>query len=345
MTQRLDLRQQIDPQHIARAADIIRGGGLVAFPTETVYGLGANALDAEAVEKIFVAKGRPPNDPLIVHLAAVDELPRVTASLPPIAIELARVFMPGALTLVLPKANAVPANVTSGLNSVAVRVPAHPIAQALIQTAGVPIAAPSANRFGRTSPTTAQHVLEDLDGRIDLLLDGGATTIGVESTVLDLTRTPPTLLRPGGVPREDLEALIGRVALTHGEANDNAPQLSPGLLSQHYAPHAELVLCLGESPAVLEKIKQVAGQALADGRRVGLLLANDDLKWFGELPVSALGLGNEEDLGSVARNLYAGMRALDGQGVDVIIARDFGNVGLGLAIRDRLMRAATLTLR
>lgn len=331
-----------DPDLIRQASEIILHRGLVAFPTETVYGLGANALDEEAVAKIFIAKGRPSNDPLIVHMASVDDISRIASEIPPIVKKLAEAFWPGPLTLILPKQAHVPDAVTSGLNTVAVRVPSHPIALALIQASGVPIAAPSANRFGHTSPTTAVHVMDDLDGRIDMVLDGGSTSVGVESTVLDVTCTPPMILRPGGVSREALEAVIGAVDLRKNRVEaDNEAQVSPGLLGKHYTPRAELILCSGEKESALEKLSALAKQAQAEGRSVGLLLADEDLKSFESIASIPYALGSSNDLEHIARNLYAGMRALDDQNVNIILTRDFGKQGLGLAIHDRLMRAAS----
>lgn len=334
-----------DPDLIREASDIIRGGGLVAFPTETVYGLGANALDQLAVEKIFTAKGRPSNDPLIVHLSSLDEVQRVALHVPGIVHELAAAFWPGPLTLILPKQKSVPDSVTSGLDTVAVRVPSHPIALALIRASGVPIAAPSANRFGHTSPTTAAHVLDDLDGRIDMILDGGAAAVGVESTVLDVNATPPMILRPGGVSREALEKILGPVSVRNNlKADDESPQVSPGMLGKHYTPKAELILCGGERESALEKLHRIAEQAQAEGRSAGLLLAEEDLQRFESIPCERFSLGASNDLEHVARSLYAGMRALDDLGVQVILTRDFGSGGLGLAIRDRLSRAASRIL-
>ena len=332
------------------AAEILRGR-LVAFPTETVYGLGANALDSQAVARVFEAKGRPATDPLIVHLVSADDLRRVARDVPQVAYALARAFWPGPLTLVLPKHSAIPDDVTAGLRTVAVRVPAHSVALALLRASGAPIAAPSANRFGGVSPTTAQHVLDDLAGRIDLILNGGPTPIGVESTVLDVTRTPPLILRPGGVTREALEEIIGPVAV-RGECGREAmsspeagsspgPQPSPGLLAKHYAPRAELVLCAGARAAAVEKMAWLAHLNHADGRRVGLLLADEDMPNFSDVPARFFCLGPAGDLAQIARNLFTGLRALDEQGVEVILARDFGEQGLGLAIRDRLRRAAS----
>lgn len=335
-----------DPGAVARAAEILRSGGLVAFPTETVYGLGANALDAAAVRRIFAAKGRPPEDPLIVHLAAAEDLDRVARDVPELARELARRLWPGPLTLVLPKRPEIPPEVTAGLPTVAVRVPAHPVAQALIGAAGIPVAAPSANRFGRASPTCAQHVLDDLDGRVDLVLDAGPTSVGVESTVLDLTRGIPTILRPGGVPRERIEEIAGSVAVADlTVAGTAAP--SPGLSASHYAVTPDLVVVASPSavapPAVLARIAELARAEVERGRRVGVILAGDDPA---ELPGAAevRRIGSTSDLEAVARDLFAAMRDLERRGVHVILARTFGDEGLGLAIGDRLRRAAARVL-
>ncbi len=323
------------PQNIAAAAQIIQKGGLVAFPTETVYGLGANALDVEAVGGIFTAKGRPAADPLIVHLTGVDQLALVAHSVPPTGYTLAEKFWPGPLTLILPKQPNVPQLVTSELDTVAVRVPNHPVALALIREAGLPIAAPSANRFGHTSPTTAQHVWHDLHDRIDLILDGGSATIGVESTVLDLSTTPARILRPGGITREMLEAVIGPVTVLGQKRKPEKGLPSPGLLEKHYAPRAEMVLFSGENArdalaAYLMEQKRV--------RKVGVLAADDEAGALEGAGAVVYRLG--PDLNSIARTIYAGMRWLDGQGVEVILCRDYGESGLGLAIRDRLTRAA-----
>lgn len=365
-----------DPELIDRAAQALLAGQVVAFPTETVYGLGANALDAAAVRRIFAAKERPEADPLIVHLATAQDLPQVAQSIPPLAQQLAQVFWPGPLTLILPKQPQVPEIVTAGLPTVAVRVPAHPVALALLRRSGVPIAAPSANRFGSVSPTTAQHVLSDLGGRIDLILDGGPTVIGVESTVLDISQVPPLILRPGGVSREALEAVIGpvqvrpagghsaeeqvapqRTSAPQGTSapqdlsapqsisapqGSSAPQVSPGLFEKHYAPRAELLLVIAASlEAGRAEVIRLAREALAAGKRVGLLIAAEDEAACRDLPAPLCILGGAGDLDAVARHLYAGLRELDAQGVQVIVGHDFGEQGLGLAIRDRLRRAAT----
>lgn len=346
ITTQVLLIRSTDPQTelIARAAAIIRAGGLVAFPTETVYGLGANALNREAVARIFAAKGRPVYDPLIVHIVSPTELPLVAHSVPEVAQRLAERFWPGPLTLVLPRAAAVPTIVTAGLETVAVRCPNHPVALALIKASGTPIAAPSANRFGRTSPTTAQHVLEDLNGRIELILDGGPTPIGVESTVLDLTNPEPVILRPGGVPREALEAVLGPVTLRERVPVPEAGMPSPGLLDRHYAPRAELRLFIGPTDAILKAMRDEAHAQISASRRVGVLVADEDAPAFADLDVIGETVGPAKDLDRVAQRLFGALRALDAQGVEVILARDFEAHGLGTAIRDRLRRAADTTV-
>ncbi len=327
-----------DPRLIAEAAAAIRAGRLVAFPTETVYGLGADGLNPAAVARIFEAKGRPSTDPLILHIAEPEDFLKLVLEAPPAALELARRFWPGPLTLVLPKRPIVPDIVTAGLPTVAVRMPAHPVALALVRAAQTPIAAPSANRFSRTSPTTAQHVQDDLGDRIDLILDAGPTPIGVESTVLDLTRPVPTILRPGGLPREALEAVLGPVAIWTRMVE--GPQPSPGLLPKHYAPQTPMILVTGPLPQMRAALRELVARYTAQGRRIGLLIAEEDRAEMADLPVETAVLGPEEDLETIARRLYEGLRELDARGLSLIIARDFGTQGLGLAVRDRLMRAA-----
>ncbi len=332
--------EQPDRQAIERAAAVIRRGGLVAFPTETVYGLGADALNPEAVARIFEAKGRPAHDPIIVHVADADGLAGVAREVPAVAGRLAEMFWPGPLTLVVPKAQAVPAVVTAGGETVAVRCPAHNVALALIRAAGTPIAAPSANRFGHTSPTAAQHVLEDLDGRFELLLDGGPTPVGVESTVLDLTGRVPTILRPGGVTREALEAVLGRVAVLERLPEGETSPRSPGLLDRHYAPRATLWLFTGPRERVVAAIRREARRARGGGRRVAALVADEDVEEVAGEGILVSSVGPGHDVAGVARRLFAVLRSLDAQHPDLILARDFPREGLGLAVHDRLVRAA-----
>lgn len=334
------------PASIGRAAECLRRGGLVAFPTETVYGLGVHALNAAAVRRLFEAKGRPAHDPLIVHVSSFDDVADLLGEdleTGPYsrARRLAAQFWPGPLTLVLPKSDRVPLEVTAGLNTVAIRVPAHPVARALLDAAQIPIAAPSANLFSRPSPTRAEHVLQDLDGRIDMLIDGGATDVGVESTVLDLTSASPTVLRPGAVTLEMLSELLPDVRIREIRA-DGGPVPSPGTMSKHYSPRAPLMLFSGNPQAALDALVQRAREAAAAGRRVGVLVTREDVDAFGDFPAQLAEIGTAGDLATIAARLYAALRQLDAAGVDIILARDVeADDGLGRAIRDRLHRAAS----
>jgi L-threonylcarbamoyladenylate synthase len=310
---------------LERAASIIVGGGLVAFPTETVYGLGANAYDGRAVARIFEAKGRPKFDPLIVHLGDVRWLSDVVSSVTPLAQRLIEAFWPGPLTLVLPKTERVPDLVTAGLPTVGVRMPAHELTLQLLRRANLPIAAPSANLFGQVSPTTAQHVAEQLGARIDYILDGGSCTVGVESTILDLSDGRPTLLRPGGLALERLEAEIGPIRVAGSAAKEDEPQLSPGRLLRHYATRTPLVIADG-------------AHVLPAGKGVGLLtlVAEPGDDRFAAVEV----LSQRGDLAEAAAALFAAMRRLDAGGFEWIVARLVAEAGLGRAINDRLRRAA-----
>ncbi|MDA1183958.1 MAG: L-threonylcarbamoyladenylate synthase [Acidobacteria bacterium] len=341
----------VRPNHadIARASDCLRRGGLVAFPTETVYGLGVHAMDRAAVRRLFEAKKRPANDPLIVHVASFAEIAALVTAPPRSAALLADRFWPGALTLVLRRAPSVPDEVTASLDTVAVRVPAHPVAHALLAATALPIAAPSANLFSRPSPTLAAHVLEDLDGRIDMVVDGGPTAVGVESTVLDITVDPPVVLRPGAISIDMLRAIVPTVQYRAARAHtsDHASMPSPGLLSKHYAPRAPLTIYQGDAAAVGEALRQAARSAAAGGQRVGLLVAAEDSSLVGDMhdidgpPVVSAILGSHGDAEATAARLYAALRELDGSHVDLILARDIvGDHGLWRAVADRLHRAA-----
>jgi L-threonylcarbamoyladenylate synthase len=343
---------QPDPSVIQEAAQAIRDGKLVAFPTETVYGLGAHALDERAVQKIFDAKERPGTDPLIVHIAHVGQVPQCAASFPAAARKLALSFWAGPLTLILPKKPSIPDLVTAGLPNVALRAPSHRVARALMEMAGVPIAAPSANRFSRPSPTTAAHVSDDLDGRVDLILDGGPTDIGVESTIVDFSVDPPVLRRPGGITFEQVHSLVPEVIVQSGDGDAANPQVAPGQLTRHYAPQAELTLYEGEPALVIKKIGADARTAVAQGSRVGILAPEDDLKALAPVLASAASSGRIEvrpygsraDIERAGRELFAALRDLDASGVSVILASSVGTEGLALAIRDRLVRAASRTI-
>jgi L-threonylcarbamoyladenylate synthase len=326
-----------DAAGIADAASLLRAGALVAFPTETVYGLGGHALDPLAVERIFAAKGRPADDPLIVHVLDVEHVVAVARLSAP-AQRLARAFMPGPITLVLPRLPEVPLTVTAGLETVAVRVPAHPIARALLAAADLPIAAPSANLFSRPSPTRAEHVLEDLGGRIDAIVDGGPTPLGVESTIVDLSEAAPRLLRPGGLAAEDIEAVLGVRLLPPPAAG--APR-APGMLATHYAPRTPLVLLTGPPTVARERLRTELRHACASGQRVGVLLLDEDRELV-PAGVSIESVGAWAAPVATAARLFDALRALDRRGLDVLFARDLADptTGIGRALADRLRRAA-----
>jgi L-threonylcarbamoyladenylate synthase len=324
---------------LLRAAELLRVGGTVAFPTETVYGLGANALDSNAVGKIFAAKERPGWDPVIVHVCDQEMVARVASIEPGPAAKveaLMKAFWPGPLTLLLPRTATVPDSVTAGRPLVGVRMPAHPVALELIRKAGVPVAAPSANRFGRTSPTTAAHVLEDLDGRIDAVLDGGATNVGVESTVLDVGSM--MIYRPGAVTAEMIAAVAGDVQVFQAQAVDaaRAPESlpSPGVGLRHYAPRAKLVLVDVPTKNALGEAIERFGQG---GESVGVMLPDG---WIASGVAKIFEWGPWRDNDVLARRLFAGLRALDEAGVSVILCPLPEGDGIGAALRDRLKKAA-----
>lgn len=331
-----------DPTVIERAADLLRRGKVVVFPTETVYGLGATALQPTALEGIFAAKGRPFNDPLIVHIADYATLAAITSSLPPAARQLAEVFWPGPLTLILPRGPRVPLMVTAGMETVAVRMPEHPVARALIHALNSPIAAPSANRFMHISPTTAAHALADLDGRVPLILDGGPCAIGVESTILDLNAEIPTILRPGGVSLEALRAVLPavRVPVQRTLASETQTQRAPGQLTTHYAPAIPLLLFDGSEAAMRAAMLKELDERSTRDERVGVLVADADLPAFHPSGALVRSLGDAGQPAQMAANLFASLRALEEAHVQVILCRTFPARELGLAIRDRLGRAA-----
>jgi len=327
---------------IRRAAQVLRSGGLLAFPTETVYGLGADAENVHAVQRIFEVKGRPPTHPLIVHIGASDELARWAAEVPEAAKVLAERFWPGPLTLVLPRSDRVPLAVTGGLDTVALRVPDHPLALALLRSFGGAVAAPSANRFGSVSPTTAQHVREDLGPAVDFVLDGGPCVVGVESTIVDLSTDQPVILRPGGIPREEIERALGCALRVRTGTTVRAPGQHPS----HYAPRAEVVL------VSIRDLDECARRLHDEGHRVGVLMPAppgrsprprtlpSGERWVAELPDGVVVLGKVRSVPEYARRLYENLRAFDRHGCDVVLASLPSEDGLGLAIADRLRRAA-----
>lgn len=335
--------EQPDEKIIQKAAELLVNGRLVAFPTETVYGLGANAFDPDAVEKIFKAKNRPYSDPLIVHINQIKQIHHVAKNIPEMAWLLAENFWPGPLTFILERSSKVSSKVSEGLNTVAVRMPSHRIPQHLIARSGVPIAAPSANLFTRPSPTTAEHVYADLKGRIDLILDGGPCVIGLESTVLDLTQAEPVILRPGGCSLESLKTVVPNVKIKPGFQKldkNKTPSISPGMLTKHYSPNAKVLLFSGDQISTINRMVSVARQLISNDINVGVMVSDENKHDFDEVNVKLQLLGSHHDLEQISHNLFAGMRALEESGVDVILVMDYAREGLGLAISDRLLRAS-----
>ena len=322
-----------DPDSVERAAAVLRAGGLVAFPTETVYGLGAHALDPAAVQRIYNAKGRPGYNPLIVHAADADAARALASAWPEEAERLAAAFWPGPLTLVLPKHDSVPHSVTAGLPSVALRVPAHPVAHALLRAAGVPVAAPSANRSTQVSPTTAEHVVRGLGERVDVIVDGGPCPVGIESTVLSLAGPRPTLLRPGTISVDDLRPVIGEVALPSAAPEATAARPSPGMMDRHYAPRALLYVV---PPSERARMLAAAGEEVERGRRIGGLVM---------MPVDDARIAPIEEMPhhpiEYASRLYAALHRMDDAGCDAVLIDEPPNTPAWAGVRDRLRRAAT----
>jgi L-threonylcarbamoyladenylate synthase len=334
--------QSPEPEKIGAAAEIIKKGGLVAFPTETVYGLGADAFNGEAVLALFKAKNRPLDNPPILHIADASQVKKLAKEVPPNAEVLMKQFWPGPLTLIFKRGENVPKETVAGLDTVAVRMPKHNVALALIRQSGTPIAAPSANLSGKPSPTTAQHVYGDLNGRIDVILDGGATSIGVESTVLDLSVDPPLLLRPGGTPFEAIQKVLPNVVLHPFVASEKEIAIgqarSPGMMHKHYAPNAEVLLVEGDVSAVISKIKMLSGQYRLEGKKVGVLATDETRKEYDADVVKSM--GSRFNLDTVARSLFRELREFNDETVDVILAESVPLEGLGLAVMNRLRKAS-----
>lgn len=338
---------KIDPENmdiskLSEAAEALRTGKVVAIPTETVYGLGANALNTEAVSKIFKAKGRPSDNPLIVHIADKEKVFELVESVPEKAAELMDKFWPGPLTLVLRKSPKIPDIITAGLDTVAIRMPEHPVARELIRLAGVPVAAPSANVSGKPSTTTAQHVLDDMDGKIEIIVDAGSSRVGLESTVLDVTVEPPVLLRPGGVTPGQLEKYIGRVDIDKtilGKINaENVPK-SPGMKYKHYSPEAQVVIVKSEDKLKqTAKILELAQENKSQGKKVGICATVQtaaEYKGF-----ETLSMGDRDHPETIAASLFALLREFDDRAVDIIFAEAVDQHEVGLAIMNRMVKAA-----
>ena len=334
--------QEPEAEKIRIAADFIKKGGLVAFPTETVYGLGANALNPKAVLALFKAKKRPLDNPPIVHVGNAKNVYKLAKTVSPKAERLMKEFWPGPLTLIFQRSEIVPDVTVTGLDTIAIRMPKHNVALALIRESGCPIAAPSANLAGKPSPTSAKHVLDDLNGRIDAVLDAGSTHIGVESTVLDMTVDPPQVLRPGGTPYEVLKKVLGKVELNPVAVAEKALPVekarSPGVKHKHYAPNADVIVVEGEVSAVIGKVKELAKFYVQKGSKVGILAIDETASHYKADVVKSL--GSRSDLAVIAKNLFRLLREFDLDGVDVIIAEGVPTEGLGLAVMNRLRKAS-----
>ena len=329
----------IDEMIMKEAGALLKQGALVAFPTETVYGLGANALDSEAAAKIYAAKGRPSDNPLIVHIADMDALPLITAEIPEAAKKLAAKFWPGPLTMVMKKSEVVPYGTTGGLDTVAVRMPAHPIALEMIRHGGGYIAAPSANTSGRPSPTLASHVADDMDGIVPLILDGGAVGIGIESTIVDLTDEIPTILRPGFITKEMLQAVVGEVQIDKGlDADSKTPPKAPGMKYRHYAPKAELMIVEGSSEAVVAKINALVKENEEKGICTGIIGTEETISRYPTGIVKCMGTRSDEL--SISSHLYGILREFDESDAQVIYSESFEEGAMGSAIMNRLLKAA-----
>lgn len=329
----------IDEKIMMEAGELLKSGALVAFPTETVYGLGANALDEKAAAKIYSAKGRPSDNPLIIHIAEMKSLELITEEIPKAAYLLAEKFWPGPLTMVMKKSKIVPYGTTGGLDTVAVRMPSHPIALEMIKHGGGYVAAPSANTSGRPSPTLASHVADDMDGIIPMILDGGAVGIGIESTIVDLTEEIPTILRPGFITKEMLEEVVGEVQMDKGlDADAKTPPKAPGMKYRHYAPKAELVIVEGAKDAVVKKINEMTKENDAKGIVTGVIGTEETvLEYVAKIVKS---MGTRDDELSISSHLYGILREFDESDAQVIYSESFKEGAMGSAIMNRLLKAA-----
>lgn len=338
---KVDLSRSDSAEVIQTAAKILQEGGLVAFPTETVYGLGGNGLDSAACEKIYIAKGRPSDNPLILHISEFEELNPIVREISPAAQKLMDAFWPGPLTMVFPKADIVPEKATGGLDTVAVRFPSHPVARAIIRAAGLPVAAPSANSSGKPSPTRASHVEFDLNGKIDMIVDGGAAEWGLESTIVDVSGEVPMILRPGAVTKEMMEKVVGTVeidpAILTKPAADLKPK-APGMKYTHYSPKAEVVLVKGETKAVVDEINRLAAEDMAQGLKTGVM-ATEETKDLYQADI-VLSLGSRDRPEEIGANLFKYLRKFDFLGAERVYSEVFSEEGEGMAIMNRLNKAA-----
>ncbi len=332
--------ENIDEALISQAGKIIKNGGLVAFPTETVYGLGGDALNRESSKKIYAAKGRPSDNPLIVHIADIRDMDAIVLKVTENALKLAKRFWPGPLTMILKKSDRVPLETTGGLDSVAIRMPVHKTAAAFIKAAGGYVAAPSANISGKPSPTSAKYVIQDMDGRIDMIIDGGDSGIGLESTIVDLTGDIPVLLRPGYITVEQLRKVLGNVdvdkTILDGDCKERPK--APGMKYRHYAPKGELTIVEGQALAVVEKINELTHEAERKNKKVCVIATDENADSYEAGVIKSIGSRNDEDI--IAHRLYTILRECDDENVDVIYSESFDSAGIGQAIMNRLLKAA-----
>ena len=337
-------RDDMDLREMKRAGEILKKGGLVAFPTETVYGLGGDALDETAAHRIYEAKGRPSDNPLIIHIADMEHLDKIVEEVPEAAHKLAEAFWPGPLTMIMNKSDAVPHGTTGGLDTVAIRMPSDPIALELIRQGGGYVAAPSANTSGRPSPTTAQHVYEDLQGKIPMILDGGAVTIGLESTIVDLTEEVPTILRPGYISLEMVQAVLGEAKMDKGliSSDSNIHPKAPGMKYKHYAPDADLKIIEGDIDKVVSYINDNTRKLIDEGYKVAIMTTDETKHLYTDGII--ISMGHKSDELSAARHLYATLREFDNEHIDYVFSESFETENVGRAVMNRLIKAAGHTI-
>jgi L-threonylcarbamoyladenylate synthase len=332
-----------DERIYEKAAQILHDKGLVAFPTETVYGLGADALDSEASKKIYAAKGRPSDNPLIVHIADIKDLYVLSSDVNDMALKLANAFWAGPLTIILKKSDIVPSSITGGLDTVAIRMPSHPTARELIRRSGVYIAAPSANISGKPSPTRASHVIHDMDGRIDMIIADDTVDIGVESTIVDTSGDVPVILRPGFITLEQIREILPEAKMDEGIAEsvpDGVVPKAPGMKYKHYAPNAKITIVRGEQAAAADAIRREAEKNAADGRSVAVMASSETFHLYDGISAAVYDMGSRLDEAQEAHNLFAVLREFDEKGIDVVFSESFPTSGVGQAVMNRLVKAA-----
>lgn len=339
------MHDESDDEIYEQAAEILKNGGLVAFPTETVYGLGADALDEKASAKIYAAKGRPSDNPLIVHIADKKDLEVLSCDVNDMAVKAAEAFWPGPLTMILKKKDIVPDSITGGLGTVAIRMPSHPVVARLIKTSGVYIAAPSANISGKPSPTKAEHVIHDMNGRINMIIADDTVDIGVESTIVDLSEDVPTILRPGFITKKQLEDVLGEVKVdpaVMGNVADGIVPKAPGMKYKHYSPDANVIIVTGDSDKVVGKINELCELRRKEGKRVGVMTVSEDAGCYNADKVVDMGSRCDEAL--AAKNLFAALRSFDEDGIQYVYSESFPTDNVGQAVMNRLIKAAGHTI-